>query len=452
MRTVKIMATVLLLLAAAALIWVTGNRAEYAHTTVSASADAQDLLPSALTGAPQPTAADVSPAPTPLIMPTPEPEPQYVSLLFAGDVMAHAKQLRCHKFGSMYDFTRDYQYIKDIVCAADIALVNLETPLSGKKPYTGYPYFNAPDSLADALDDTGFDIVATANNHIRDQKDGAMKRTCAFLKSQGFEVIGTAGESGESKYALVERSGIKIGFVNFAKSLNTGFPKASRPYVNCLKVDGGYDEGYRAIGEEIAALKAMGAEFIVAFMHWGREYELQGNAIQREMAENIADMGADLIVGSHPHVLQNVAEYTSPVTGRNTLIYYSLGNLVSNQPYRYGPGRGHCETGALALIRLVKRGDGSVAIDTAGYLTTYVHKPKVSVKYSDGKKTRSKSTTAYDIVPAAAAAANPELFEKADGTLLKRIRQGVKNGEDIIGKSGEKLTLFDFAEYTDFPW
>ena len=366
--------------------------------------------------------------------------------------MAHEKQVDRHRFGPTYDFTYDYVYIRDIVSAADIALVNLETPMTGEGPYDGYPHFNAPDSLADALLYAGFDIVAAANNHTRDQGTDGVIRTCAYLRSRGLGVIGTDSGHGGTKYALVEQNDIKIGFVNFTVSLNCGFPESAIPYVNCLKRDGGLEEGYAALGAEIAALKEVGAEFVVVFMHWGSEYQLHANSTQESMAETIADLGADLIVGSHPHVLQNVAEYTSPVTGKNVLIYYSLGNLVSNQPYRYGPGRGYCETGALALVRLKRQDDGSVAIDEAGYLTTYVLKPYVDREYTVDGKTHTRSTRAYDIVPAAAALAAPASYEGAEGSLLNHIEQAVENGQKILGESGAELALFDFREYTSYGW
>jgi poly-gamma-glutamate synthesis protein (capsule biosynthesis protein) len=209
---------------------------------------------------------------------------------------------------------------------------------------------------------------------------------------------------------------------------------------------------YKALGEEIAALRQAGAEFIVVFIHWGSEYKLKGNSAQRDSAKRIADLGADLIIGAHPHVLQNVDEYASPVTGKNVLIYYSLGNLVSNMHYNHGPGGGNCETGALALIRLERSDDGSASIESAGYLTTYVHKPNVTRVYSEGGRQYSKTVRAYYIVPAEAAAANPATYRDAAGSLLDRITKGAYNGDNVIGKSGKELTLFKFCEYTVFPW
>ncbi|MDD5018271.1 MAG: CapA family protein [Eubacteriales bacterium] len=402
----------------------------------------------------QPASAETA-VPSETAAPTPVPtvtQPQSVTLLFAGDVMAHQKQIDCHKFGSMYDFTDDYKYISGIISAADIAVANLETPMTGEPPYTGYPNFNAPDSLADALSLAGFDILAAANNHARDQLDEGIMQTNATLVAKGFTVIGTAAQDGGAKYALVEKNGINIGFVNFTALSNRGYKDTTEPILNCLQRGGGCDEGYTAMEGEIRALREQGAEFIVAFVHWGSEYQLENSAAQKDMAQRIADSGADLIIGAHPHVLQNVAEYASPVTGRETLIYYSLGNFVSNQPYSYGPGRGHCETGALALVKLIRADNGSVGIDSAGYLTTYVLKPNIVKEYTEDGEVHEKSTRAYYIVPAAAAEADPSSYEGAEGTLFRHIEIAADNGRKIIGESGDGLTFFDFQEYTGWPW
>ncbi len=400
----------------------------------------------------------VTPSPSPAVTPTPSPAepplPDSATLLFAGDIITFGSQLNSHKLGSFYDFTDDYKYIKDIVSSADIAAVNLETVLSGKPPYTGFPRFNTPDSIAEALKTAGFDVVATANNHTLDQgKNEAFKRSSTYLRGLGFAVIGTAAAEDEPKYALVEAGGIKVGFLNFSNTTNHGYPRSTEPFLNCMnRKDGGYEAGYAAMSAEIEALRGMGAEFIVAFMHWGSQYQLKNNRKQREEAERIADLGVDLIIGNHPHVLQNVDEYTSPVTGGKVLIYYSIGNFVSNQLYSQAVGGGHLETGMLALIKLIRGEDGAVSIDSAGFITTYTHKPTVTKEYTKDGETRTKKTRAFYIVPAAQAAQDPSKFEGASGTLLKHIKKGVQNGTKIVGQSGGKLKLFKFQEFTEWPW
>jgi poly-gamma-glutamate capsule biosynthesis protein CapA/YwtB (metallophosphatase superfamily) len=411
----------------------------------------QPAASAVLTPDPSPAALPASSA-TATPAPTEQPEPQSVTMLFAGDIMDHKSQQEYHRVGSSYDFTSDYINVRDIISAADISAVNLETVLSGERPYTGFPRFNSPDNLADALTYAGFDVVATANNHALDKGSKAMKRTSSYLRGLGFTVIGTAASENDTKYALVEKNGIKVGFVNFSYTTNLGYPNSDEPYLNCLKRGKDCEKGYAAMSEEIKALKSQGADFIVAFMHWGSQYQLKNNKKQQEEARRIADMGVDLIIGAHPHVLQNAGEYTSPVTGKNTLIYYSLGNFMGNSPYDYGAGKGNNTTGAMALIRLARGSDGSVAINSAGFITTYILKPRITVKYTDRGKEHSRKTRAFYIVPAVMASENPPLFEGAEGTQLKQLRQGVKNGGKMMGKPGETLKLFDFREYTDWPW
>jgi len=393
------------------------------------------------------------PSPTPTPAPTETPPPESATLLFAGDVITFGSQIASHRFGSSYDYTDDYKYIRDIVSSADIAAVNLETVLSGKPPYKGFPRFNTPDSIADALKSAGFDVIATANNHSLDQGREAYKRSSSYLRGLGFNVIGTSSTEQEPKYALVESNGIKVGFVNFANTTNLGYPIYTEPYLNCMvHKDGGYEAGYAAMSEEIKALRGMGAEFVVAFMHWGAQYELKNNKLQRNEAEHIADLGVDLIIGNHPHVLQNVDEYTSPVTGKNVLIYYSIGNFVSNQLYNQAAGGGHCETGMLAIIKLLRGEDGTVSIDSAGFITTYTHKPMITKQYTENDKAYEKKVRAFFIVPAVQVVQDPSKFEGAAGTLLKHVKKGAENGTKIVGLSGAKLILFKFQEFIEWPW
>jgi poly-gamma-glutamate capsule biosynthesis protein CapA/YwtB (metallophosphatase superfamily) len=455
-KEIIVLAVLVIILGVAAFFLLQDNKPIMAEaTTPSSQPEATQTPQPTATATPEPTA---TPTPTPI--PTPEP-PQVVTLLFAGDVMGHEKQLEYHKFGSNYDFTMDYKYIKDIISKADIALCNVEAPLKGEPPYTGFPYFNMPDSIADALWYAGFDVIANANNHTHDQLGEAIGRTAKVFNDKGFTVVGTAtGEADDKKYDIVEKNGIKVGFVNFTNSMQRGIGydnknigEETNKYVNLLRRNQKYDVGYAMMKEQIDALRAEGADFIVVYMHWGNEGQIKGNATQKEMGRKIADLGADLIVGNHPHVPQDVTEYTSTVTGKTVLIYYSLGNLVSNQSYGYGLGHGYNETHIMALIKLKRGEDGKVAVEEAGYMTTYVHKPNIEVKYTDNGEERTKKTKAYFIVPAQLAAADPSAYEGLKGSLLSHVKTGIQNGQKLTGKSAEKLTFYSFfKEYTDWPW
>lgn len=377
---------------------------------------------------------------------------QQVTMLFAGDIMTHNSQIGSHLFNGQYDFSPDYQYIKNIVSSADIAMANFEMTLPGKPPYYGYPRFCTPDAIADALYGAGFDIMATANNHIRDAGDAGFFRTTQLLRDKGFTVIGTQPESSGTKYAVIDRNGIKIGFINFTYGVNGGVSKRTASFVN-TDASKNFDKCMPAIAAEVSAVKQAGAEFIVFVAHWGIQYQTKSNPIQEKIARAVSDMGVDLVIGGHPHVPQNVGEYQSPVSGKKTLIYYSLGNTIANMGYGWAIGHGYTETGLLALVKIKRQEDGSVAIDDSGFLTTYMNKPTISVKYKDVKgRTRTQSYRAFDIVPAAMAVQNPQNYRGLSKALLKRVSDGLYNGRVTAGKSSNKLTLFKFQEFIDFPW
>lgn len=363
------------------------------------------------------------------------PEAQ-VTMLFTGDIMTHQAQLENHLFNGQYDFSADYTYIKDIVSVADISMANFEMTLPGKPPYRGHPRFRTPDTIADALYGAGFDIMATANNHIRDAGDDGLFRTNQVLQDKGFTVIGTKPENTGTKYAVIEKNGIKIGFINFTFNVNTGLTKRIVPCVNSDTTKS-FSKSLPAIAAEVDAVKREGAEFIVFVVHWGIQYQTKSNAVQEKIARAVSDMGVDLIIGGHPHVLQNVGEYQSPVSGKKTMIFYSLGNTIANMGYSFGAGHGYTETGTLALVKIKRQEDGSVAIDDSGYITTYLNKPTISIKYQDARgRTRIRKYIAYDIIPAADAIQNPEKYR----------------GITTLGKYANKLVLFRFQEYTEFPW
>ncbi|MDP2891778.1 MAG: CapA family protein, partial [Bacillota bacterium] len=214
------------------------------------------------------------------------------TLLFAGDVMMHQTQLDNHRNGNAYDFKADYDYIRAIVSKADIALANFEMTMSGKTPYKGYPRFNAPDTITDALAYAGFDVMATANNHIRDTKDEGFFRTTQLLRDKGFTVIGTKADENQKTYAVIEKNGIKIGFGNFTSHVNAGLSEATKGLINVFSC-GRFEQAMLKVKAEIDAMRADGAEFIVMVMHWGAEYQLKNNAWEQKIARRLADYGAD---------------------------------------------------------------------------------------------------------------------------------------------------------------
>ncbi|MBR2128978.1 MAG: CapA family protein [Bacteroidales bacterium] len=245
-----------------------------------------------------------------------------LSLCFLGDVMMHAQQITVAENNGSYDFSSYFELIKDRISEADLAIANMEFTLGGK-PYTGYPCFSAPDSFADYLADVGFDIFLAANNHIFDKGSKGAARTAEIYRRLGEEkgvlFTGVAGSEEERKAntpLMVLRKGIRIGFINMTYGTNLGRDEIW-PKTNYIGERTFLEDAFRQAQKK-------GADLIVALPHWGPEYVLKHSCTQEETATWLVDCGADLILGAHPHVVQD----TSVVKG--VPVAYSLGNAVSN--------------------------------------------------------------------------------------------------------------------------
>lgn len=276
--------------------------------------------------------------------PEPEPEPPKVtelSLLCIGDIMAHSPQLDAAYDSSTgeYDFSDNYWYVKDYAQAADLAMCNVETTFGGK-PYTGYPAFSSPDSMAADIKAAGFDVAITANNHMTDRGYDGVIRTQEILKENGLSVIGSVMTPDEPRYIIEDVKGVKVGIV--AYTYETGSGSGSVSVNGCYISDetagvinsfnfNTLDEDCQRIKGDINAAKAAGAQVIVVYYHWGEEYQREPNNWQKKLAQRTADMGADVIFASHPHVPQMMEYVTVTDSAKQVPVFYSLGNFVSNQ-------------------------------------------------------------------------------------------------------------------------
>lgn len=275
--------------------------------------------------------------------------PCEAELLFVGDAMAHGPQLRAalQPDGS-YDFTPCFDALRTEISGADYAVVNLETPVSGGN-YSGYPMFNAPDSYVDALRDAGFDLFLTANNHTLDRGDAGLKKTIHLLDSLGLDHLGTyvnATERSRRLPMIAEVKGYRVGMLNYTYGTN-GLKAKGDVVVDYIDRD--------VIAQDVKALRNAGAEIIIANMHWGEEYHLQPVASEKSMADYLTSLGVDVIMGSHPHVVQPVETRTNPITGTPVQVIYSLGNFISNQQDTNSRG------GLMVKLRLRRHG-GKVTV------------------------------------------------------------------------------------------
>lgn len=325
-----------------------------------------------------------------------EEAPQLVStatVLSTGDILMHGKVINSGKQDDgSYNFDSIFQYVKSYSQAADFSVANLETTLCGTDngyAYAGNPKFNCPDAIVDSLKGAGFDMLLTANNHADDTSLVGYKRTLNVVREKGLDTLGTYLSADEQKWTIEEVNGIKIGMVCYTYS--DGFSQNGYPLLNYNEVgENGilnyftYDklpEFYTQLQGYLDEMKAAGAEATVVYLHWGEEYKWKTgegpNANQTAMAQKLCDMGVDVIVGGHPHVVQPVDLLQSGTDAEHkTIVLYSMGNAVSNQrkeEMQQSEPTGHTEDGVLFCVTFAKYSDGSVCVNSAELIPTWVN-------------------------------------------------------------------------------
>ena len=309
------------------------------------------------------------------------------TITVTGDLLIHKPIITACTQGSGYDFTEVFQYISGYTSQADLAIANLETTLAGTEngyAYSGYPNFNCPDAIVDAAGEAGFDILLTANNHSYDTDAAGFLRTQRVIRDKGLQNLGTTMSDEEKPYLIRNVNGIRIGLICYTYGEideATGQPAVnaftlSPELANNINVFA-YDKLDRFYGEmeqRIGAMKEDGAEAIVLFIHWGAEYQTHTTSSQPVIAQKMCDLGVDVIIGGHPHVVQPVTVLTSNAdASRKTLCVYSLGNAVSNQRAdNMSLDTGHTEDGMLFTFSFVREPGGQVVLDSAELLPTWV--------------------------------------------------------------------------------
>ncbi len=282
-------------------------------------------------------------------------------IVFAGDIMGHDSQINAAFVDSTegYDYESCFSYLTPYLQDADIAVGNLEVTLAGP-PYKGYPRFSSPDALLDGLLNAGFNVMVNANNHVLDRGRDGLERTQEVAGKKGMILTGSFISSGhrEQCYPLIlEKNDIMLAMLNY--TYGTNGLKADTPnvvnYIDTLQ-----------IFRDIQKVKLVEPDFVIATIHWGKEYQRQEDQVQRALASFLFRQGVDAIIGSHPHVVQPV-DYTQADTGYHQLVVYSLGNFISNQRDRYRDG------GIIFGLELEK--SDQTRITGFDYLPVWVHKP-----------------------------------------------------------------------------
>lgn len=324
-------------------------------------------------------------------------------IVSTGDILIHSPFLEHYYNASTdtYDFHEIFQYVKPYITDADYAIANLEVSLGGEEagPYSGFPCFNCPDAIVDALTDSGFDMLLTANNHVADTGFSGFERTHQVLTDKNIPWIGTQATAEEKRYQIIEVNGIKIGVVNYTYVTHDG----DTVYVNGIPISEEFaarlnyfdynrlDEFYTDMEQLLADMKADGAQASLMYIHWGEEYHLSPTEYQEKIAQKICNIGFDAIIGGHPHVVEPVEVLTSETTGKKMVCLYSMGNELSNQRHELlyeDIQSGHTEDGLLFYTNFEMKGDGTVTLTSVEVVPTWVH-----MYYNENNR------RTYEIVP-----------------------------------------------------
>jgi poly-gamma-glutamate synthesis protein (capsule biosynthesis protein) len=247
-------------------------------------------------------------------------------ILFLGDVMCHDDQRELAYKNGTYDFDSSFSNLKNLFGEHDYVACNMESPICDP-PYMGFPKFNTPVEFADSLMDVGVNIFFLANNHVNDRGEVGIestinKLTTDFTKGgvdkSKIYTLGAYGNGIGNKHIIINGVGI-LNYTEFLNQKNIG----ENININIIADD------IMTISQDIANIKKEGAQYIIVYIHWGKEYERYHSKEQRKIAEMLVNCGVNCIIGGHPHVIEDY-EFIN-----NVPVFYSLGNFISSQPEDY---------------------------------------------------------------------------------------------------------------------
>jgi len=340
-------------------------------------------------------------------------------ICFVGDLMCHSTQFNYAKVGAdSFDFTGVFREVKKYLTEPDLTVGNLETVIAGKdKEYSGYPYFNAPDDFIYALKYAGFNLLTTANNHALDQGWEGVKRTIDVLNKYKIHRTGTyTSQLDEDSLRIFRINSITIAVLAYSENTN-GVPisKEKDFIINLI------DE--QIIKEDILKARSKYVDVILVYLHYGNEYEREPGDYQKEIVHKLINLGADIIIGGHPHVVQPF-DYFKTENSRldSGFIAYSMGNFISNQRWRYS------DAGVILNIEISKNNlTDSLYIHNVSYLPTWVFR---------GNTEKGKE---YIILPSQSADDSTYKFLSTNDRKL--MMKAFNDTKDIITKYNDQFRL-----------
>lgn len=295
---------------------------------------------------------------------TTQPLVSKVSFVAVGDNLIHDtvyEQAEARGEDGKYDFTYAYENIAPYIEEPDVAILNQETIISTEHPVASYPCFNSPPEVGDEMLKIGFDVFNLATNHSLDKGEKGLISTINYWKERKAITTGAYLNSEDFVIPVQELNGIKIAYLGFTEQTN-GLSLPSDSEVVLV-----YQEDEELLRSKISEAKAL-ADVVIVNAHWGVEYTHTPNDSQKNMAQQLADWGVDVVIGNHPHVIQPVEFVTSTDGSHRMLCAYSLGNFISAQ------ARGPRMLGGMLNFNIVKNNtSGQINIEDVKFTGTVTH-------------------------------------------------------------------------------
>ena len=349
-----------------------------------------------------------------------------------------------------YDFSTIYKYITPYYSAPDFMTCEFEGSLAGPDAgYSGYPLFLSPDVIIENIKDSGVDLQFLATNHVYDGGSDGFHRTMQVYDEKNIAFSGIRENSTAKQYVVEEINGIKVGFIDYVYETDgegtnlNGIPLMQEDWdlVNSFDYND-LDSFYKEMQSNIASMKSEGAQFIIAQMHWGIEYQLEEADYQDEMAQKLCDLGVNAIIGGHPHCEQPIDVLDTSDGSGHMFCIYSEGNALSNQrTYLMDEmPTGHTEDGVMVTLTLHQNNDGSVEINAVDLLPTWVYRyqdndgSKYYILPLDDVANIEKTTGISDI--------QQEAQDSYDRT-MEELGPGLEKAKQIFGGSSVSTATTD---------
>lgn len=364
------------------------------------------------------------------------PADDEVLICAAGDIMVHESQWIAQTVGhNAYDFRNNFKYVRDFFVSSDLSIGNLETTINRSKPVATYPRFNSPHELADGIAYAGLNLMGTANNHSMDTGYDGIIGTIDELKKRNLDYVGTRKDPQSEKYMMKTIKGMKLGIAAFSTAyfnsegvvINNIKSSGMEKHINYMELTSS-DKAFEMLKPTIHQMKKDGAEFIILILHWGTEYEKKANAYQKTLAQLLINEGVGLILGSHPHMVQEMEFLRAEDGIHEGLVVYSMGNFLSNQRNEILKMNG-TEDGIIPRVILHRDTDDAVIIRKAQFIPTWVSRIEKEGNYI------------YEIIPIGLDPIKTSVKFKADVT---KITESLQN--TLMVQNDPRITQFDFLK------